>query len=98
MADIDISYPIWYLKLGISNNGEVVSVGERKIELHTAIVDTHIIRPLIDINMTLAEDKVFSRNEIVTVEGIMEHMYKSKKESPTTYIRLSSRIKGSRKH
>ena len=98
MADIAYNNnPKWLLKLGVSNNGEVVSVGEREIQLDTA-ADT-AIRPFLDINMTLAEEKVFSRNEIVTVEGIMAHIWhKSKKESPTAYIRLSSRIKEPRKH
>ena len=98
MADIAYNNnPKWLLKLGVSNNGEVVSVGEREIQLDTATESA--IRPFLDINMTLAEEKVFSRNEIVTVEGITAHIWhKSKKESPTTYVRLSSIIKEPIKH
>ena len=85
------SYP--KLRLAISNGGEVVSVGERQIRLATPSrvgvtwANFHQ-KPILDINMTLSEEKVFSRNEIVTVEGLMEHMYKSNGEALTTHIRF----------
>ena len=82
------------LTLGISNGDEVISVGERRINLEIPSKSGNQgfynwqYKPIIDISMTLLEDKVFSRNEIVVVEGIVEHMFKSKGESHTTEIRF----------
>ena len=84
--------PKYKLRLGISNGGEVVSVGEREIQIKTPVLDTYYknyaYKPILDINMTLSIDKVFSRNEIITVEGLVEHMFKSKGESPLLNIRF----------
>ena len=93
MADIDgitTDGSKWSLRLGISNNGEVVSVGKRELTVKTVSSLNERInssRPLIDINMTIFEDKVFVRNDIVQVQGIMSHMFKSRGEGRTTYIR-----------
>ena len=81
------------LRLGISNGGEVVSVGERQIRLVTPSRSGVTWaewknKPVLDINMTLSVEKVFSRNEVVTVEGLMEHMYKSNGEALLTQIRF----------
>ena len=84
--------PKYKLRLGISNGGDVVSVGEREIQTTTPDpvppYYNYGYKPIIDINMTLSIDKVFSRNEIVTVEGLVEHMFKSKGESHATDIRF----------
>ena len=94
MADIDgvttIDGSKWYLKLGVSNDGEVVSVGQRELTVKAAATKDDRVksaRPLMDINMTLVEDKVFVRNDIVEVQGIMAHMFKSRGEGRTTFIR-----------
>ena len=83
------------LTLGISNGDEVISVGERQIkfEIPQKIGKYYEWRykPVIDINMNLLEDKVFSRNEIVIVEGIMEHTIKSNGESLRTQIRFEKK-------
>ena len=80
------------LRLAISNGGEVVSVGERQIRLaapsRSGTYPSWDLKPMLDINMTLSVEKVFSRNEVVTVEGLMEHMYKSKGEAWSTQIRF----------
>ena len=84
--------PKYKLRLGISNGGEVVSVGEREIQIKTPTLNSdffyYAYKPILDINMTLSIDKVFSRNEIITVEGLVEHMFKSKGESTATNIRF----------
>ena len=84
--------PKYKLRLGISNGGDVVSVGERdiqpKIPSLTANYYEYDYKPILDINMALSINKVFSRNEIITVEGLVEHMFKSKGESPATNIRF----------
>ena len=93
MADIDgvtSDGSKWSLRLGVSNNGQVVSVGQRELTVKAASTKDDRLnssRPLIDINMTLAEDNVFVRNDIVQVQGIMAHMFKSRGEGRTTYIR-----------
>ena len=80
------------LRLAISNGGEVVSVGERQIRLaapsRSEEWKSWNLKPLLDINMNLSVEKVFSRNEVVTVEGLMEHMYISKGEAWSTQIRF----------
>ena len=84
------------LTLGISNGHEVISIGERSIKYKTPSLTGNYYdwqyKPLIDISMTLSEDKVFSRNEIVIVEGIVEQMFKSKGESHTTEIRFVNKL------
>ena len=98
MADIDgvtSDGSKWSLRLGVSNNGQVVSVGQRELTVKAASTKDDRLnssRPLIDINMTLAEDKVFVRNDIVQVQGIMAHMFKSRGEGRTTYIRWGGEI------
>lgn len=93
MADIDgvtADGSKWSLRLGVSNDGQVVSVGQRELTVKAASTKDdrlNFSRPLIDINMTLAEDKVFVRNDIVQVQGIMAHIFKSRGEGRTTYIR-----------
>ena len=93
MADIDgvtSDGSKWSLRLGVSNDGQVVSVGQRELTIKAASTKDDRLkfsRPLIDINMTLVEDKVFVRNDIVQVQGIMTHMFKSRGEGRTTYIR-----------
>ena len=95
MAFLD-TYPVSdetpTLTLGVSNGDEVISVGERRIKLVIPSTSGKYYdwqyKPIIDISMTILEDKVFSRNEIVVVEGIVEHMYKSKGESVLTAIRF----------
>ena len=93
MADIDgvtSDGSKWSLRLGVSNDGQVVSVGQRELTIKAASTKDDRLnfnRPLIDINMTLVEDKVFVRNDIVQVQGIMAHMFKSRGEGRTTYIR-----------
>ena len=86
------NHPKYKLRLGISNGGDVVSVGEREIQTTTPTITSSYysygFKPIIDVNMTLSIDKVFSRNEIVTVEGLVEHMFKSKGESHATDIRF----------
>ena len=80
----------WALKIGVSNDGEVVSVGQRELTVKTATTKADRLNnslPLMDINMTLVEDKVFTRNDIVSVEGIIAHMFKSRGEGRTTFIR-----------
>ena len=93
MADIDgvtTDGSKWNLRLGVSNNGEVVSVGQRELTVKASSSKddrVKMARPLMDINMTIVEDKVFVRNEIVQVQGIMAHMFKSRGEGRTTFIR-----------
>lgn len=80
----------WSLRLGVSNNGEVVSVGQRELTVNASSTKderVNMARPLMDINMTLVEDRVFIRNDIVQVQGIMAHMFKSRGEGKTTFIR-----------
>ena len=93
MADIDgvtADGSKWSLRLGVSNDGQVVSVGQRELTVKAASTKDdrlNFSRPLIDINMTLVEDQVFVRNDIVQVQGIMAHIFKSRGEGRTTYIR-----------
>ena len=93
MADIDgvtTDGSKWSLRLGVSNDGEVVSVGQRELTVKAASTEderVNMARPLMDINMTLVEDRVFVRNDIVEVQGIMAHMFKSRGEGRTTFIR-----------
>ena len=88
--------PKYKLLLGLSNGGEVISVGERQIQTKTPSSTSQYYdwkyKPIIDINMTLSVDKVFSRNDIVTVEGLVEHMWKSSGESPSTWIRFKRKL------
>ena len=116
MSDIDqvtIDNSVWFVKLGVSNNGQVtcfdlgfenfectciefhifqvVSIGSRDVTVNrtTSTVERSegIKRPLMDINMTLVEDKVYVKDETVSVMGVMRHMNKSRGEGRTTNIR-----------
>ena len=68
-----------------------MSIGSRDVTVNrtTSTVERSegIKRPLMDINMTLVEDKVYVKDETVSVMGVMRHMNKSRGEGRTTNIR-----------
>ena len=52
---------------------KVVSVAERKVGMYYEGTRDYYWRPAVNINMTLAEKKVFQKGEHASVVGVLQH-------------------------